>query len=649
MKNKQAVQPGPVVSGSVSINPRGFGFLNHGEQETAFISPPDLNPYLEGDIVNATLVEASPGRWNATELSLKERKRTQLFGSVIYPTRSNTDSQGEKSKVSLGAYLKVDRAVSNTDWPLMDSPLELEDALFVVANIEGNRARPIRIIETEAELALMRCVVRHGIRSEFSESLLDDARQLNARIDIGHRRDLRETPTVTIDAPSTTDIDDALSALAPEPDGALRVLVSIADVDASVAQGSALDVEARQRATSVYLAGMVLPMLPEELSSQSVSLLPGVDRLTLTAELRIDSEGGITSVDVYESVIRSWARVSYEEVSEFLLGQAVSRKVTPSIADTLRRLRTAAARLSQVRAARGGVELASEEAYVSFDPTTRLPTGVEPRGETMAHRIVERLMVAANEAIATWLVDRGQPALYRSHSEPTSEKLKELSESAAKFGLEAGFGPRLSPRGLAAFEAQYRGSEIAPAMRMLLGRVLGPASYTPNPAPHFGLGAPLYLHFTSPIRRYADLVVHRIIKSYLRGDRSLAPNDPVLMEIAEHLNAMTWKANKAENERHRMLIARIFKDRIGETVRGNIVAIRSFGIVMQMIGTGATGTISIEALPDGPYQHDNAHHKLIGAKHTFSIGDFLQATVVSSNEELGRVELELINGWQESV
>jgi ribonuclease R len=630
MKNTNAI-----TSGRISVNPRGFGFLTYDLDQTAFVSPPDLNPFLDGDIVSANVVEGSPGRWNATNLVLLERTRTQLFGSVILGRGSRP-------------YLKVDRLVSNTDWPLDDSPLELEEALFVIANIEGERAVPVRIIETEAELALMRCVVRHGIRSEFSEALLTHARLLNAPPKLEHRRDLREVPTVTIDAPSTTDIDDALSALPPEPDGALRVLVSIADVDAVVSEGSDLDLEARQRATSVYLAGMVLPMLPDVLSSQAVSLLPGVDRLTLTAELRIDSEGGITSVDVYESMIRSAGRVSYEEMSDFLLGQgqagAESGPVTimaPAIADTLRRLRTAAARLSQVRAARGGVELASEEAYVSFDPTTRLPTGVEPRGETMAHRIVERLMVAANEAIATWLVDRGQPALYRTHAEPSGDKLRELSESAAKFGLEAGFGPRLSPRGLAAFEAQYRGSEIAPAMRMLLGRTLGPATYTPVPDPHFGLGAPLYLHFTSPIRRYADLVVHRIVKSYLHGDRSLSPEEPKLQELAGHLNALTWKASKAEAERHRMLIARIFKDRIGETVRGNIVAIRPFGIVMQMIGTGATGTISSDALPNGPYRYDGGSHKLVGPSQTFAIGDFLQATVVSSTEELGRVELAL--------
>ena len=612
-----------LVSGRISVNPRGFGFLTFEGDKTAFIAPPDLNPFLDGDRVNARVVAADAGRFNATDLVLQARTRSELFGSILYRGRR--------------PFLKVDRLVSNTDWPLeTDSPLELEDGLYLVAALDGHKLTPLRIIETEADLSLERCVVRHGIRSVFSAELIEAAHKAASRKVEGPRRDLRDVPTITIDAPTTTDIDDALSALPPEPDGALRVLVSIADVDAMVSQGSELDREAYQRGTSVYLAGRVIPMLPDELSSAAVSLLPGVERPTLTAELRIDPEGAIASVDVYESVIRSHARLSYDAVSDFLLGQD-DMAVPAALAPTVRRLRAAAARLSVVRAARGGVELASEEAYVSFDPTTRQPTGVEPRGETMAHRIVERLMVAANEAIASWLVARGQPGMFRVHAQPDTEKVQMLAAFAANFGIEAAFGPRLSPRGLAAFEAQYKGTSLAAALRTVLGRTLGPALYTPEAAPHFGLGAPLYLHFTSPIRRYADLAVHRIVKRYLQGDRGQSPDDPQLASLAEHLNHTTWRASKAENERHRMLIARLFRDRIGEEVRGNIVSIKPFGLVIQMMGTGATGTIASEALPRGPYRMEG--QTLVGQQHTYAVGDLVEATVVGANEELGRVEL----------
>jgi len=612
-----------LVTGKISLNPRGFGFLTSHEGQVAFISPPDLNPFLDGDVVRARLQPADAGRLNATDLVLIQRSRSELFGSILYRGRR--------------PYLKVDRMVSNTDWPLHTDgcQLDLEDGLYLVASLQDDKLRPVRIIETEAELGLERCLIRHGIRSSFDQTLEQGSLET---MQIGHRRDLRNIPTITIDAPTTTDIDDALAALPPEPDGALRVLVSIADVDSLVQEGTTLDQEARRRGTSVYLAGRVIPMLPDRLSSSALSLLPREDRLALTAELRIDSEGNIASVDLYESVIRSFCRLSYEQASDFLLGQD-PQAVPPEVADTLRRLRTAAARLSVVRAARGGVEMASEEAYVSFDPATRLPTGLEPRPETLAHRIIERLMVACNEAVAGWLVDRGQPALFRVHPEPAADQLAMLAESAAHFGIEAAFGPRLSPRGLAAFEAQYKGTSVATALRTVLGRTLGPARYTTVPDPHFGLGAPLYLHFTSPIRRYADLMVHRIVKRYVEGARQQRPQDPALEELAQQLNELTWRASKAENERHRMVVARLFRERVGESIVGHIVAIKPFGLVVQMQGTGATGTVAVETLPDGPYRHQGPH--LVGAKRTFAVGDGIRATIQAAHEELGRIDLQL--------
>ena len=225
---------------------------------------------------------------------------------------------------------------------------------------------------------------------------------------------------MTIDAATTTDIDDALSVIPPGADGALRVLVSIADVDAFVPEGSVLDQEARLRGTSVYLAGRVLPMLPEVLSSDAASLHPGRERPALTAELRLDPEGRVTAVDLYPSLLRSHARLTYDAVAE-LFHAGTSSEVPAAVVPTLRWLRTAAARLSAVRAARGGVDLGRDEAYVSFDPATREPTAIEPRGENEAHRLVERLMVAANGGGRgfPWL-PRPRPGLgvYRVHDQP---------------------------------------------------------------------------------------------------------------------------------------------------------------------------------------------------------------------------------------
>ena len=616
------------VQGKISVNARGFGFLTFDSSRecSAFVAPPDLNGFLDGDRVEATLVPLEDGRCNATRLELLERERKELFGTVLF--------RGKRP------FLKVDRLVSNTDWLLIQrSGVELREGEAWVASIRGDKLWPLRALEADADLGLERCVTRHGIRSLFEPAVLEAAE----RVSWGSQRarvDLRDVPTVTIDAPSTRDIDDALSAFPPEEDGAVRVLVSIADVDAFVEEGSALDKEARLRGTSVYLAGRVIPMLPEEISSQAASLLPGCDRPTLTAELRIGPEGDITSVDVYESVINSHARLSYEAVADYLLSMEPG-EIPEGVRPTLRYLRTAAARLSAVRAARGGVELAREEAYVSFDPATREPTGLEARGETMAHHLVERLMVAANEAIARWLVERGQPGLFRVHDQPAPEQVAMLAASAHNFGIEAGFGGKLTPRGLAAFEAQFRGTAVAPALRTVLGWTLGPARYTVHPGAHFGLGAPLYLHFTSPIRRYADLTVHRVLKRYLAGDRSQKAGAEPLEALGAQLNQATLRASKAENERHRMLVARLFAHRIGEEVRGNVVSVKPFGLVIQMVGTGATGTIAIDALPDGPYRVDLAGQALVSERDDFAVGDALYCLIAGTSEELGRVELTL--------
>ncbi len=214
-----------------------------------------------------------------------------------------------------------------------------------------------------------------------------------------------------------------------------------------------------------------------------------------------------------------------------------------------------------------------------------------------------------------------------------------LSQFAHNLGVEAGFGPELSPRGLAAFEAQLHGTAVAPAVRTVLGKMLGPARYTVHPSPHFGLAAPLYLHFTSPIRRYADLAVHRIVKRYLAGDRSLAAGDAAHEAIAEDCNRLAYRASKAEAERHHMVVARWFAGHVGERLSGNVVAVKPFGLVVQLKGTGATGTVAMEALPGGPYRVEAGGYAAAGEARRYVVGEPIEVEIAGSNEELGRVDL----------
>lgn len=594
------------VTGRISVNVRGFGFLTLDDGRGAFVAPPDLNPFLDGDRVTAKIVDSGGGRLAAKSLALEERSRQEVLGSLV----------AHKGR----PYLSVDRTVSNTDWPIEPGSFELPPSgSYLVCAIRGDRAVPVRRVSS-AEVDLERVLVRHGIRSELPPACLAEVGGART-IPVEGRRDLRGLTTVTIDAPSSMDLDDALAVYPADSDGGVRLLVSIADVDALVVENGAIDTEARLRGTSTYLAGAVIPMLPRELSEDRLSLLPGEDRPALTAELRIDPEGGVTSVDLYTSLIRSTMRLDYETVAAFLdHGEA---ELPEEVVRTLRWLRTAAARIDAVRAARGGVKLLREEAHVTVDRVTREPTAIDARLSTSAHALVERLMVATNEAVGAWLVDRGLPGLFRVHDAPGSAQARQLEEVAHNVGFELGLGGRLTPRGLAALEAQFEGTSVAPAMQAVLSKVLGPARYAPRPGLHFGLAAPIYLHFTSPIRRYPDLVVHRVVKRFLEGRRDQPADDPSFGPLAEHLNECTYRSTKAELERLRMMAARLFSSRIGERYKGNVVAKKPFGLVVQLFGAGVTGTVATDALPEG----------------SFEIGQEVEVEVVGTDERLGRIDL----------
>ncbi|HHH11789.1 MAG TPA: RNB domain-containing ribonuclease [Sorangium sp.] len=617
--------------GILSINPRGFGFVRRqllaGNQsdggaeqaQSAFVAPPELAGLLDGDRVEGELVEDRMG-YRMRALTLVERRRKQLFGQVV--------EHGGKRM------LAVDPEVSNEHWPLLSArkwPL----GCWVVGKIERNKVRVVRTVEA-ADASLQRVIARHELPLSFPEV---PAMKRLPRGERARRRDLRSMVTVTIDAPYSRDLDDAVAALPADSEGGVRVFVSIADVDALVPAGSVLDEEAKRRGTSVYLPGQVIAMLPPSLSEDALSLLPGVERPTLTVELRIDPEGIVTSVDLYESVIRSHGRLSYEQVAGFL-DAGEQGDIDDDKCETLRWLRTAVARLDVQRSARGGVALLRDEVRVHFDAVTREPTGLSTRSDNNAHRLIERLMVAANEAVACWLNDRGVTSLYRVHDAPAPEKVEQLGEAARNFGIEAGLRGELSPRGLAAFERQISGRPNAAALTTVLGSMLGPARYAAVPGPHYGLAAPLYTHFTSPIRRYADLTVHRLVKAYLRGGRDTAGDREGLAAVAAHITSVSRRAAKAERERLRMLTARLFAKRVGEQLRGHVVAVRPFGLVVQLENMGVSGTVGTDKLPGKNYRVDR-DFALVGDRHSYRIGQPLDVVVALVDEVLGRIELSL--------
>lgn len=594
-----------VFRGRVSVHPRGFGFVLDAAGRSAFVVPPELNPFLADDEVECVL-ESQGDRHTARHLRLVSRPRQTLFGTAVRHGRA--------------LFLKVDRLVANTDWPLTGAAQPGDE---VLARVEGGQAVVAEVLAGgEAEIARLLC--RHDLRGAHDAAVATAAEALPAP-DLRGRRDLRGEVTVTIDGPDTRDIDDALLALPPDADGALRVIVAIADVSALVSEGSALDADARARATSVYLPGRVLPMLPPRLSEDRLSLVEGADRPALTVELRIDAEGEVTAVDVHEAAIRSTARLTYDEVTRFL-EQGDAEAVPEVTHATLRRLRAAAARLSQARAARGGKDVEREEISVRLDEQGA-PVGLEARRSDVAHVLVERLMVAANEAVARYLVERGLPGLFRVHEAPSLERTQALAAAAEALGVVAGFSETtpLTPRALAAFDRQIRGTRSEALVESAARRLLGPARYTGVPGLHFGLAAPLYLHFTSPIRRYADLAVHRILRRYLRGERGLRRDDPALEPLCLHVNEKAHRAARAEAERERVLVARLFERRLGQQVRAVVVGHKPQGALVQVEGALA-----------------------LLAGESPALGSALMVEIAAVDTELGRIDVRRVAESQAS-
>lgn len=620
------------VTGRIDVHPRGFGFLvvqppPSGEVLSAFIPPPELATFLADDIVSATVSQGQDGRWTASGLSLQQRPREQVYGEVV---------------LRKGAlFLRIDREVASSDWPLEAAGTAVQAGDAVVARIEEGKTVLLHRLEPGVDRSVARIIARHDLRRDFPPEVVEEARAVRTVPHaLGARRDVRALPTVTVDAPSTRDIDDAITVLPAGEDGALRLLVSIADVAEFVTEGSALDRAARERGTSVYLAGHVLPMLPEELSAHWLSLVPGEDRRCLTVELRIDAEGRVTAADVSESLIRSWARLNYDEVAAYLDKGLVSAAMEP-VREAMPWFRAASARLAVARAGRGGMEMAREEARFTFDADTGQVSGIENTPPTTAHQLIERFMVAANEAIATWMEDRGLPAVFRVQDEPDRQRVADLAAFAHHSGFAAGFGGRLTPLALGAFDRQISGGAAEPALRSVLRRSLGSARYTVVPSGHFGLGARRYLHFTSPIRRYADLAVHRILKKYLHGHRDFLHQDPAVEQLAVRLNARAKAASRAEQDRHRVLEARLMAGHVGQRYPARITRVKPFGLLIQLDGMLVEGVVPVDALGDGPFRPDARETSLVGPQRTFTIGMPLVAQVVSTDEGLGRIEFAL--------
>ena len=540
--------------------------------------------------------------------------------------------------------------------------LDAVDGEMVVCKVEvfGDARRgPVgKVVERLGELHrpgvdVLAIVRKLGLPEAFPEDVLAEAAKIPDEVaakDLRQRQDLRGLVTFTIDSDDAKDLDDAIS-LQPTEDG-WRLGVHIADVGNYVHEGTALDREALRRGTSVYLVDRVIPMLPERLSNGICSLLPEQDRLTLSVFVDYDAAGRRVRHQLQESVIRTRARLSYSGVNQTLEGQPPDAQY-----EELMPILFGMARLKDIlgrrRRERGAIDLSVRDFKVRLDDAGK-PIAIERRERTEADQLIEEFMLQANEVVAELGTRQNLPFLFRVHEEPDPEKLEILRGLLSRFGyhLAGGNGKKLHPRALQEVLEHVAGKPEEHLVNAVVLRSMARARYDTAAIGHFGLSTPLYSHFTSPIRRYPDLVIHRILKEHLRRRpmRDERREDLVarLPEIARLSSERERQADEAERESLDLKKVEFMRDRVGETFDGIVTGVTPFGIFVE-VSLGVEGLLRVSSLTDDYYHYDEKQFQLVGERQrrVFRLADRLRVRVERVDVEHGEIELSLEEAAQQ--
>ena len=489
---------------------------------------------------------------------------------------------------------------------------------------------------------LRKLMLENGLTRPFPEEVEAEARAFGdapTEADYKDRKDLRDLPLVTIDGITAKDFDDAVCAERAGNDR-YRLYVAIADVSHYVRPGTPLDLEAYERGTSTYLTDRAIPMLPEALSNGLCSLNPNVDRLCVVAEMTVDGRAKMVQERFYPAVMRSQARLTYEQVAAALEGEP-DAQTKPLMANLLL-LAKIAAKLLARRLKRGAIDLDLPEAQVVFGDDG-LPIDAVRRARNDAHRLIEDLMLAANESVARFFMARELPTIYRVHEPPDPTKLASFAALCRTLGLRVKLSDDPKPSELARLLIDLAEQPAGKTLHPLLLRSMSQARYDEEPKGHYGLAAEAYLHFTSPIRRYPDLIVHRLLKQVL-ADHEERYERGELQAIAQQSSDRERRAMVAERqslELDRTLLAR---ERLGETVDGVVTGVQGFGLFVAVKSPFIEGLIPVQTLPDDFYEIDESSIRLTGQRsgRTFTLGDEVQVRIVAAHVGRRQVELGLV-------
>ena len=627
-----------VIAGTVQGHADGFGFLipdDKNKYEDLFLSPREMAQVLHGDRV---MVRQSGfdrrGRPEGKIVEVLERTTKKLVGRLIREQgvtvvaaedkRINQDilvPPGADMQANAGQVVVVE---------LIEQPSSYAKPIGKVVEILGNYADA----GMEIEIALR----KHQLPHEFSRAAEQQAEKYPRLVqekDWRGRIDLRELPLITIDGETARDFDDAVFC---EPQGkGWRLVVAIADVSFYVKPGDALDQDAFDRGNSVYFPRRVIPMLPEALSNGLCSLNPDVERMCMVCDMQVDGNGKVKRYQFYPSVMRSKARMTYTKVYE-MLSEPEGELATEYawLMPHVQHLYSVYKLLLAAREKRGAIEFETSETVMIFNENGKIER-IEATSRNEAHRLIEECMLAANVCASDFLQHNEHPALYRIHEGPTPEKLEALRTFMGEFGFGVGGGDTPHAKDYGKLLARIKGRPDEQLLQTVLLRSMQQAVYSPDNIGHFGLAYESYTHFTSPIRRYPDLLIHRAIKAVLNGEK-YKPGD--WHALGQHCSMTERRADDATRDVTAWLKCYYMQDKIGEEFDGTVAGVTSFGLFVALDGVYVEGLLHVTELGNDYFNYDKARHEMAGERTgvRYRLGDRLRVKVSRVDLETSRID-----------
>jgi ribonuclease R len=636
-------RPGSTVEGTVTANRAGYGFLKvEGLKDSVFISPPEMRGVMHGDRLRVRLSRDASDRWSGAVEQVVERAINAFLGTIEILGRSGWVTATDRRLQLRCALTHEDlKGVKSGDWVIARITKHATDHSPAQARVE-KRLDPDRPVELATESAIARFDLPH----EFSPEALREADSWGDHVDpleANSRIDLRGLPLVTIDGDNAKDFDDAVYA-EPHPIG-FRLIVAIADVSHYVRPGTAVDTEAVQRGTSVYFPTRVIPMLPHSLSDKLCSLAPHVDRLCFAADMVISKQGALKSATFYPAVMKSAARLTYTLAYDALFkGTPAARTQLGPLLDKLMVLVDVYRALYKARGRRGALDFDAPEAEFVIDSSERV-RGIELRARNDAHKLIEECMILANVAVAQELEKTRTPTLYRVHGKPEELKLDRLLSTLTALGIEAQIPENVTTRDLQAITKRLGTSAERPFVESLVVRSMPQAVYQPPNIGHFGLALSHYAHFTSPIRRYPDLVVHRTLKALIQapGGSAVTYDADALASLGDSTSKLEKRADEADRYVNTFLKCTYLRERIGQTFQGLITTVVDFGCFVQILDVAVDGLLHIDSLRDDHYEMEDDGLAWVGrrTKRRLRTGQQIRVVVTAVNPIEGLIDLEL--------